>query len=139
MKASARHKARKLALQALYQWHMSGGEPQVLVSQYLENSNQKKVDTEYVTTLINRVINEQEELDKEITPILDRPLKDLTPIELTVLRIAVYELEHQLEIPYRVIINEALELTKIFGAEDSFKYINGVLDKIAKRRIDYAK
>lgn len=139
MTPSMRRKARRLALQAVYQWHISAGEIKDIDARLRENCNPKKVDCDYFSTLIAGVVENIEKLDNAMEPILDRPIAEVNPIELSILRIALYELIYRLDIPYKVIINEALELAKMFGAEESYKYINGVLDKIAKRRIDYEK
>ncbi len=139
MKPSARRKARSLALQAMYQWNMGGGSHQELTAQFTKDCNPNKVDIEYLTKLISGIIDNSDKIDEHMQQFLDRPLTDVSQVELAILRVASYELTYCLDIPYRVIINEALELAKIFGAEESFKYINGVLDKIAAGRIDYAK
>lgn len=139
MKPSARRKARILALQAMYQWNMSGGSPQELTAQFTEDCNSNKVDVDYLTKLISGITENVDKIDQHMQQFLDRPITDVSHVELAILRVAIYELDYGLDIPYKVIINEALELAKIFGAEESFKYINGVLDKTAAGRIDYAK
>lgn len=133
MKPSARHKARIYALQALYEWLLSGSDIAKLEIQFIEGNDFKRVDSEYFCSLLRGVAKTADQLDKEMQPYLDRSLQELTPIELTVLRIAIFELTDRCDVPYRVIINEALELTKKFGATDGFKYVNGVLDKVAKK------
>ena len=132
MKPSTRRKARRLALQALYQWHLTQATPDEIKSQLLTNCNPKKVDLDYCSELITGVIANTTTLDQQMEPFLDRPLRDLNPVELTILRMSIYELIYRLDIPYKVIINEALELAKAFGAEASFKYINGILDQVVK-------
>ena len=139
MKPYARRKARRLALQALYQWHVSGEDIYEIERQFKENANPKKVDIEYFSELLKEITNNVEAIDQKIQPILDRDIAKINPVELAILRIAIYEFENRLDIPYRVIINEALESAKAFGAEASFKYVNGVLDKAAKTRTDYEK
>ncbi|MCK4609260.1 MAG: transcription antitermination factor NusB [Gammaproteobacteria bacterium] len=133
MNPFARRKARRLALQAIYQWYFTNDEISELTAQFQKDCNPKKVDAPYLSELIAGVINHATSLDEQMLPFLDRNLADINPVELAVLRIAIYELIYRLEIPYKVIINEALELAKAFGAEASFKYINGVLDKVAKQ------
>ena len=133
MKPSMRKKARYRALQALYQVLMTEDEDLDVVAQYLEELNPKKVDIEYFKGLIHGVMVNQAELDDAFLPFTDLALKDLTPIELCVLRLATYELIYRIEIPYPIILNEALELTKSFGTQDGFKFVNGVLDKAAKK------
>jgi transcription antitermination protein NusB len=133
MKASARHKARSLALQAIYQWQLNAEPIDYIASQYTDNANPKKVDLAYFSELLRGITTQTENIDNEMTPLLDRKITDLTSIELAILRMAIYELQNRLDIPYKVIINEALELTKEFGAQDAFKYVNGILDKIAHK------
>ena len=127
----ARHRARKLALQALYQWHMADTDLIKLDTEYTLDANPKKVDIEYLQTLIHNVPKHCKELDALSAKHFDRDAEQVGPIELTILRIAAYEFSHRPEIPYKVVINEALELAKIYGPEQSFKYINGILDKVA--------
>lgn len=131
MKPQARHKARFLALQALYQWQLTAEERSTLKLQFLEKLNPKKTDTEYFYDLLDGVIKEIGVIDETIIPFLDRKIDDLDLVELAVLRLATYEMLRRVDVPYKVIINEALELTKKFGSIDGYKYINGVLDKTA--------
>lgn len=126
-----RKKARKCAMQALYQWHMSDTNLSDLEVQFRTESDMKKVDLEYFSEMIHGVPKEKAKLDERIEAQLDRSIKTLTPVELTILRLGVYELIHRLDVPYKVVINEAVELTKVFGATDGHKFVNGVLDKIA--------
>ncbi|AJQ94296.1 transcription antitermination factor NusB [Gynuella sunshinyii] len=130
--SSKRRKARKLALQALYQWHMAETSVSALVAQFLADNNMEKIDQEYFTEVVRGVPAEKSSLDDKIAGHIDRELSRLTPIELAVLRMGTYELLHRLDVPYRVIINEGVELTKAFGATDGHKYVNGVLDKLAQ-------
>lgn len=129
----ARHRARKLALQALYQWHMADTDLIKLDTQYTLGANPKKVDIEYLQMLIHGIGQKTDELDTLFKPFFDRDAEQVGPIELTALRIATYEFKHRPEIPYKVIINEALELAKIYGPEQSHKYINGILDQVARQ------
>ena len=133
MKPHARHKARALAIQALYEWQLSGSDAYAIESQFLSEQNLKRVDVEYFRTLLQGVTAHEEEIDQKMAPFLSRTKEELSPVELSVLRLAVFELMHRLDIPYRVVINEALELAKQFGAADGFKFVNGVLDKVAKK------
>lgn len=126
-----RKKARKCAMQALYQWHMSDTNLTDLEVQFRTESDMKKVDLEYFSEMVHGVPKEKAKLDERIEAQLDRSIKTLTPVELTILRLGVYELIHRLDVPYKVVINEAVELTKVFGATDGHKFVNGVLDKIA--------
>lgn len=128
----ARHKARILTVQALFQWQFNNASANALEKQYCEDIHSKNADIKYFKELLHGVLEHREEIDAAISPILDRDINKLTPIELTVLRLAVYELKFNLQIPYRVVINEALELTKSFGTVEGYKYVNGVLDHLAK-------
>jgi N utilization substance protein B len=128
----ARHKARYYALQALYGWNISGNELKDIESFFLQGKNIAKFDLEYFKELLYKVPAHAEELDKLIEPHLQRSLIEVDPIELTILRIATYEFKFNIDVPYRVIINEALLLTKNFGATDSYKFVNGILDKLAR-------
>ena len=132
MRPYARNKARIYVLQSLYQWVMSGNSPSNIKQQILSEKNLNRFDVEYYCTLFQGITNDPEAIDKHMLPYLDRSVDKLSPIELCVMRIALFELERRTDIPYRVIINEALNLTKKFGAQDGFKYVNGILDKAAK-------
>ena len=132
MKPAARHKARKFALQALYQILFSESDTPSVIAQHLAFMKENKVDETYFRELVFGVVNEIDALDEMLHPHLDRPINELTPIELCVLRIATFELKHRLDVPYRVVLNEALELTKTFGTQEGFKFVNGVLDKMAR-------
>jgi transcription antitermination protein NusB len=136
-----RHRARSFAMQALYQWQLTGEEINVILLQFLQEMNAKKTDTFYFRELVSQVTAIASQLDQLFQPLLDRNLKDLGPIELAILRLAVYELQHNIAIPYKVVINEAIILAKNFAATDAHKYINGVLDQLAPalRSIEYAK
>lgn len=129
----ARRQARYMLVQALYQWHLSGASQHELQQQFAEQPQFAKADAEYFYQVLQAVITQAPSLDQHFQGFLDRSLAELNPIELTILRLATYELTVRLEIPYRVVINEALELAKLFGATDSFKYVNGVLDQVAKQ------
>jgi transcription antitermination protein NusB len=132
LKPYTRHKARSYVLQALYENLLSGNSVSDIEVYFITNYNFNKTDVEYFQKLLRGVASNPDELDQHITPHLDRPIKQITPIELIALRIATFELIHCPEVPYRVVINEALELTKKFGAQDGHKYVNGILDRVAK-------
>jgi N utilization substance protein B len=133
----ARYFARRFALQALYQWEITQTPVAMLEAQFLANADIQKADVSYFREILRGVIHQYEMLDKRMEPFLDRSLGSLNYIELAVLRIAVYELSERFDVPYRVIINEALELTKQFGTVEGYKFVNGVLDKVAKTlRVD---
>jgi N utilization substance protein B len=126
-----RRKARTLVMQALYQWHVSKAEPLDIEAQFHEQ-NGGKIDWEYFSEVFLEIPKQQEVLDKQLRPLLDRDLKSLDPVERALLYLGTFELANRTDIPYRVVINECVELAKTFGATDSHKYINGVLDKLAK-------
>ena len=127
----ARRRARRLVLQALYQWKVAGAEVAVIEKQFEEKTGHKKVDEGYFSELLRGVILNVETLDMLIEPLLDRKLTELDPVELSILRLAAFELSQRLDVPYKVVIDEAVELARSFGAEESHKYINGVVDKLA--------
>lgn len=129
----ARHNARRYALQAMYQWQIAGTSMDVIESEFLHYHIDKKLDLNYFKELVHGVPKFLQEIDHEMQPFLGRPLNEIDPIELSVLRISIYELIKRPDVPYRVIINEALELTKKFGSIEGYKFVNGVLDRIAKK------
>lgn len=131
--AAARHKARRFALQALYQWQIAQHSINEIADQFAEERLMPKADKAYFQELITEIPAKQPALDEHFHAFLDRSLTDLDPIELAILRMAAYEIVVRLEIPYRVVINEAVELAKEFGAEESYKYINGIVDQMAKK------
>lgn len=128
----SRHKARRTAVQALYQWDITEQSARVIREHFIETEDSKGVDTAYLAMLISEVPHYCEELEEALEPFIDRPFISLDPIERAILRLSSYELLYQLEVPPKVIINEAIELAKVFGAEHSFRYVNGVLDKLAE-------
>lgn len=130
MNRNARHKARRLVLQALYQWQMADADVEDIEKEFFEFKAVNTFDVNYFKDLLRGIITHCARLDATIVPVLDRPIADLNPVELAVLRMATYELFYRPELPYKVAINEALELTKTFGSTDGFKYVNGVLDKV---------
>jgi N utilization substance protein B len=130
MKASRRH-ARELALQGLYQWQLAGGAADGIEAQLGDSELFLQADQDYFRLLLAGAIREAASLEAALIPFLDRPFNGLSPIERGILLLAGYELEHCLEVPYRVIINEAIELAKAYGGTDGHKYVNGVLDKLA--------
>jgi len=130
----ARIRARRSAVQALYQWDMSGGLIQDVINEFIsERSELKKADTDYFIEILRGTAREVENLDKQLVPLLDRAINDLDPVEKAILHVGLYELAFHPELPCRVVLNEAVDLAKMFGAEQSHKYINGVLDKAAQR------
>ncbi|MDT7525840.1 MULTISPECIES: transcription antitermination factor NusB [Idiomarinaceae] len=129
MKPAARRKARKLAIQAIYSWQLSQNSMSDIEAQFLTDNDTSKIDVDYFLALVRGVAGQSNSLDQAVEPFLDRPLKDLDQVERAVLRLAAYELRERLDVPYKVAINEAIELAKSFGADDSHRFVNGVLDK----------
>ena len=130
-KPFARRRARQLALQSLYQWQMSKASITEIEIQFRSNNDFKKVDDQYFHILLIGVARAAKQLDAAILPLLDRPLSQLDPVEISALRIGCYEMINHQDVPYRIVINEAIELVKRFGAQDSYRYINSILDKLA--------
>lgn len=128
---STRRRSRELALQGLYQWQLAGKDPGMIAAELAETDDFAKSDVAYFRALLNGAIAGAPTLEAQITPYLDRPFVELSPIERGILLLSGYELQHELEVPYRVVINEAIELAKVFGGTDGHKYVNGVLDKLA--------
>lgn len=127
----ARRRSRKVAMQAVYQWQMTGMDLQPLEQEYRDAGALKKADDEYFRVLLRGVLLRVEQLDALLAPALDRPVDELDRVELALLRLGVFELSERIDVPYRVVIDEYVELAKGYGAEDSFKYVNGVLDRLA--------
>lgn len=126
-----RSRARRRALQALYAWQMSGSRANEVVSQFAHEQAREVADLTYFEDLVHGVAEYRAELDEGLGPFLDRDIAQVDPIELAALRIAAYELQHRPDVPYRVVINEAIESVKRFGAEHGHTYVNGVLDHAA--------
>jgi len=130
---SARHKARELALQGLYQWLLAKENTAEIRAHLAEFKGHDKADHDYLDLLLNGVIADAAELDAGFAPLLDRPVNELSPVERGVLMLGAYELAHVPDVPYKVVINEAVELAKSYGGTDGHKYVNGVLDKLAAK------
>jgi N utilization substance protein B len=128
---SARRRSREAALQGLYQWLVTGDEVSVIDAHMHEQDEFNKVDRAHYDLLLNGCVQEAADLDAVLARHVDRKTTELSPIEHGVLMIGAYELKHCLDIPYRVAINEAVELAKAFGGTDGHKYVNGVLDRSA--------
>tara|TARA_R100001015_G_C4610438_1_gene165796 strand:+ start:667 stop:1194 length:528 start_codon:yes stop_codon:yes gene_type:complete len=131
-KLNERQKARRMLLQALYQWELARAPVTDIMAEFLVYY-QGKIDREFFKQVFPDVIAHVSELDEMMQPWLDREIKALDPIELSLLRLGLYELAHRIDVPYKVVINEAVELAKVFGATDGHKYINGVLDRAARQ------
>jgi N utilization substance protein B len=128
---AARSRARRRALQALYAWQLGGNRIDAVIAQFTAEQDMAIADPEYFEALVRGVARQRAELDAAIAPFLDRAIERVDPIELSVLRIAAWELRERIDVPYRVVLNEAVETTKRFGAEHGHTYVNGVLDKLA--------
>lgn len=129
--AHARARARRFAMQALYQWDLSGTDLPLIRKQFLVNEDFSKADQPYFMELLTALPKQTDVIDRHITDLIDRPFEQLNPVERAILRIAVYELLERIDVPYRVVINEAVQLAKKFGAEQGHAFVNGVLDKAA--------
>lgn len=127
----SRRKAREFAVQGLYQWALAGNSSEEIEKQLREDKSYALIDSEHFSALLRGVIAQAPQLDELLQPYLDRPIAELSPVEHAILRLAGYEMQRHPEIPYRVVINEAVELAKSFGGTDGHKYVNGVLDKLA--------
>lgn len=130
MSGSSRHLARRAAVQALYQWDMTGQSRLDIEKYFLADDSLKKSDSEYFHELVREIPRQAGELDNNLNPYIDRDIKQVDPVEKAVLRLAAYELLHHAEIPYRVVLNEAIELARTFGSENSYRFVNGILDKM---------
>ena len=128
---SARRRSRELATQGLYQWLLSGSPAGEIDAQLRGAQGFDKADHEHLDAILHGVIRDADTLSADLTPCLDRPIDQLSPVERAVLLVAAYELKNHVDIPYRVVINEAVELAKTFGGSDGYKYVNGVLDKLS--------
>lgn len=127
-----RSRARRMAMQALYQWQMAGQDSQDIYLQYSEDRDFASVDAAYFRELITQIIEDYAALDVSLAKYADRELDRLTPVEHAILWIGLFELRDHLEVPFKVVINEAVELSKKFGAEKGHRYVNAVLDRAAK-------
>jgi N utilization substance protein B len=128
----ARSIARKLAMQALYQWQLTQQTAPEIKKQFLESEDSAGVDREHFEELVSGCIARHEELAAALKPFIDRPIEQLDPVETAILMIGMFELQQRVDIPYRVVINEAVDLCKRFGATDAHKYVNAVLDRAAR-------
>lgn len=128
---AARSRARRRALQAVYAWQMSGSAMAAVIEQFRHEQDMEVADLEYFEDLLRGVEEHLDELDEALKPYIDRDVEQIDPVERAALRLAAYELKYRPDVPYRVIINEAIEVTKRFGADHGHSYVNGVLDKLA--------
>ena len=130
--AARRRKARHFGLQALYQWTLSGASATDIEAEFRVDNDFQHTDGEYFSALLRGVTSDVESLEILFAPALDRALDELDPIERNLLRLGTFELRDRIDVPYKVVISEAVALAKKFGATDSHKYVNGVLDKVAR-------
>ena len=132
--AATRSRARHFAMQAIYQWQMVGNPMSIIKAEFHTDNDMSKVDVEYFQELVDGVEREFAEIDEMYSPFLtSTKLKELDPVTRALLRMSSYEFKARIDVPYRVVINESVNLAKKFGAEDSHKFINGVLDKVASK------
>lgn len=131
--AHARKRARRLAVQALYQWQLTEASLAEIEKQFLEEQDFRLADVEYFRELLHRVPARLDDVDAALAAHMERAVQEVDPVERAVLRVAAYELLDRIEIPYRVVLNEAVALAKTFGAADGHKYVNAVLDQAARR------
>ena len=139
--AAQRRKARHFGLQALYQWTLSDASLVDIDAEFRVDNDFRHTDGEYFQALLRGVMEDVESLEALFSPLLDRALDDLDPIERNLLRMGTFELKERIDVPYKVVINEAVSLAKKFGATESHRYINGILDKVAAelRTVERAK
>jgi transcription antitermination protein NusB len=130
---SPRHRARELVMQGVYQWRLSGAEAAQIEQRMQEEKNLGRYDAELCSRLLRGILAQHADLETALAPHLDRAADELSPVEFSILLLGAYELLQQPATPYRVIINEAVELAKTYGGTDGHKYVNGVLDKLAAR------
>ncbi len=130
--AAARRRSRQFLVQALYQALMTGTEPALIIDPFTEDHNMKRADLQYFKDVLQGIANNQKNLEELIAGHADRPFDEIDPIEKGILMIGTFELCSRIDVPYRVVINEGVELAKSFGATDSYKYVNSILDALAK-------
>lgn len=126
-----RRRARRLLIQALYQWQMASSPVSQIEAEFRVDNDMTKVDVAYFSELLRAITSRIGDLDKLITPAIQRDIKVIDPIELAILRLGAYEMKERLDVPYRVVINEGVELVKRFGGTDGHRFINSVLDRLA--------
>ena len=132
-----RQKARKILVQALYQWDLNRAPYSDIQAQFFVENNADKYDITYFSDLLKGIVEKSQELDDLLKPYLDRPLEMLNPVELAVLRLSIYEFINCLDVPFKVVIDEAISLCKTYGAVEGHRYVNGVLHQIASKLRPY--
>ncbi|MCE2573685.1 transcription antitermination factor NusB [Motilimonas eburnea] len=131
MKPAERRRARQFAVQAIYQWQMTHANVAMIIDQFLVDQDLSKTDLDYFRDLVSGVIQSCDELDQTLAPYLARKMTEMDQVDKAILRLAMYELTKRKDVPFKVVINEAIELAKDFATDESHKYVNGVLDKYA--------
>lgn len=129
MKPAERRRARQFAVQAVYQWQITGASFAQIVEQFSVDQDLSKTDVPYFKELLSGVINRSETLDEKLSPYLSRKIKDVDMVDIAILRLAMFELTYRTDVPEKVVLNEAIELAKDFATDESYKFVNGVLDK----------
>ncbi len=129
---STRHNARRAAVQALYQWDLTSQPADQIEKHFEQIHDMQNIDKKYLRDILAQVPKLQESLEQSIAPYLDRDFVKLDPVERAILRIGAYELAYRLDVPTKVVVNEMIELAKTFGSDHSYKFVNGVMDKMAK-------
>ena len=130
MKPTPRRKAREIAVQAVYSWQLTGNDISEVEANFIADNTKRRFEVEYFSKLVRGVAANVSSLDEAISPHVARPLDEVDQVEKAILRVGIYELSDCQDVPYRVVINEAIELAKAFAADDSHKFVNGVLDKV---------
>jgi N utilization substance protein B len=131
MQEGSRHKARQAAVQALYQWDLTEQDPNDIEEHFIHTHDLDGADKAYLHLLVSQVPVFRQEVEDRLKPYLDREMDSIDPVERAILRLGAYELEYQHDVPTKVVLNESIELAKVFGAEHSYKFVNGVLDKLS--------
>ena len=129
----ARRRSRRLLVQAIYEWQLSGNDYATVRGAFSDRDDFRKADADYFDVILGAVMRRSEELDGHFSEYLDRAVASLDPVERGILRMATFELLERIEVPWLAIINEATQLAKVFGAQDSYKYVNGVLDRVGRK------
>jgi len=129
MKPAERRRARQFAVQAVYQWQITGASFAQIVEQFSVDQDLSKTDVPYFKELLSGVINRVETLDEKLSPYLSRKIGDVDMVDIAILRLAMFELSYRTDVPHKVVLNEAIELAKDFATDESYKFVNGVLDK----------
>ena len=130
--SSNRHNARKAAVQALYQWDITKQAAEDIEKQFSQIHDMQNIDVKYLREIMVQVPKSESSLEKAISPFIDREFASLDPVERAILRLGAYELLHREDVPTKVVLNEMIELAKVFGSEHSYKFVNGVMDKLAR-------